>query len=91
MRALDKCISPSHPNHEDIENGIVRSGLKTTYSFCVLIRKKLFNEVRQKVLNMTGLDQYRSFVLLISVFSEADKRRKNEQCIDGCTHEWHNM
>ena len=91
MRALDLCIFQSHPNKEDIENGIAKSGLKETYSPCVLIRKKPFNDVRQKVLNMSGLDQMRSFKLLINVFGVADERRRNEQCIGGCTHDWHNL
>ncbi len=91
MRALDLCIFQSHPNEEDIENGIEKSGLKETYSPCVLIRKKPFNDVRQKVLNMSGLDQMRSFKLLITVFGVADERRRNEQCIGGCTHDWHNL
>jgi hypothetical protein len=91
MRALDLCIFQSHPNNEDIENGIVKSELKETYSPCVLIRKKPFNEVRQKVLNMSGLDLVRSFRLLITVFGIADERRRNEQCIGGCTHDWHNL
>jgi hypothetical protein len=91
MRTLGLCMFQSHPNEADIENGIVKSELKETYSPCVLIRKKPFNEVLQKVLNMSGLDQMRSFKLLVTVFSVADERRRNKQCIGGCTHDWHNL
>jgi hypothetical protein len=76
MRTFDLCIFHSHPIVEDIENGIVKSDLKETYSPCVLMRKKPFNEVRQKILNMSGLDQVRSFSLLITVFGVADERRR---------------
>ena len=91
MKSLDLCIFQSHPTPEDIEEGIKCSGLKETYSPCVLIRKKPFNEVRQKILRMAELDQRRAFVLLISVFGAADKRRRETQCKDGCSHEWHNL
>ncbi len=91
MRSLDLCVHQSHPNKEDIEVGIENSGLKETYSPCVLIRSKPFNEVRQKILKMPLLDQRRAFIMLISIFSVADARRKSEQCANGCTHEWHNL
>lgn len=91
MKTLDLCIYQSHPNKEDIEKGIVASGLKTTYSPCVLIRVKPFNEVRRKVLRMSGIDQTRSFKLFVNVFSVADERRRKEQCESGCTHDWHNL
>ena len=91
MKALDLCIYQSHPSKEDIEKGIVLSGLKTTYSPCVLIRVKPFNEVRRKVLRMSGIDQIRSFKLFVNVFSVAGARRRKEQCENGCTHDWHNL
>ena len=91
MQALDICVWQSHPTVEDIEEGIRISGLKETYSPCVLIRKKPFNEVRQRILRMRELDQRRGFILLLSVFSVADKRRRETECVNGCTHEWHNI
>ncbi|MDN3649605.1 DUF5958 family protein [Reinekea marina] len=91
MKSLDYCIYQSHPTVKDIEEGLIKSNLKETYSPCVLIRKKPFSEVRQKVLRMNGLDQERSFKLLLSVFSVADERRRKTQCIDGCDHEWHQI
>ncbi|WP_185230341.1 DUF5958 family protein [Teredinibacter franksiae] len=91
MKTLDLCIYQSHPSKEDIEKGIVASGLKNTYSPCVLIRVKPFNEVRRKVLRMSGIDQIRSFKLFVNVFSVADERRRKEQCESGCTHDWHNL
>jgi hypothetical protein len=91
MRSLDLCIFQSHPTIEDIEQGIKKSGLKESYSPCVLIRKKPFNQVRQKILEMPELDLRRGFVLLISVFSVADLRRRETQCKGGCTHDWHNI
>lgn len=91
MLSLNLCIHQSHPTKDDIELGIANSKLKDTYSPCVLIRKKHFNLVRQKVLNFTGLDQERAFELFLHVFSVADTRRRTEICKGKCTHEWHNL
>lgn len=91
MRSLDLCVFQSHPSIDDIEMGIKKSGLKESYSPCVLIRNKPFNQVRQKILSMPEVDLRRSFILLISVFSVADSRRRDTQCKDGCTHDWHNI
>jgi len=91
MRALDLCVYQSHPTVEDIEEGIKLSGLKETYSPCVLVRKKHFNEARNKIIHMPELDQRRGFILLLSIFSVADERRRKTQCKGGCDHEWHNI
>ncbi|VAW77752.1 hypothetical protein MNBD_GAMMA12-3207 [hydrothermal vent metagenome] len=91
MKVLDLCIYQSHPTNEDIEEGIKESGLKETYSPCVLVRKKPFNDVRQKVLNMPEPDLRRSFILFLSIFGAADKHRRETLCKGGCTHEWHNI
>jgi uncharacterized protein DUF5958 len=91
MKSLDLCIYQSHPNKDDIEEGIALSGLKETYSPCVLIRKKPFNEARAKVLRMPKLDQHRAFNLFLSVFTVADTRRRNTECEGRCNHEWHNL
>lgn len=91
MRSLDLCIFQSHPSIDDIEQGIKKSGLKESYSPCVLIRKKPFNQVRQKILEMPALDLRRGFILLISVFSVADSRRRMTQCKGECGHDWHNI
>jgi len=91
MSDLNLCIHQSHPTKIDIEIGIKNSELKDTYSPCVLIRKKPFNLVRQKVLNFTDLDQERAFELFIHVFSVADTRRRIEICKGVCTHDWHHL
>ncbi len=91
MKALDLCIFQSHPTSEDIEQGIKKSGLKETFSPCVLVRKRPFNAARRKVLGMTDLDQKRAFRLFMAIFSVADERRRKTQCKNGCTHDWHNL
>lgn len=69
----------------------LRSRLRDTYSPCVVVLRKHFNEARQKVLSMSELDQRRAFQLFVSIFAVADARRRTVQCRDGRTHEWHHL
>ena len=91
MRSLDLCVFQSHPTEDDIEKGIKKSGLKQTYTPCVLILKKPLDQAREQIMSLADLDLRRSFVLLISVFSVADSRRRETECKGQCSHEWHNM
>ena len=91
MRAMDLCIFQSHPTTEEIEQGIAKSHLKPTYSPCIVVVKKHFNEARQKILGMRGIDQMRAFQLFLAIFSVADQRRRETECTKGCSHEWHNL
>lgn len=91
LRALNMCIFQSHPTEEDIKDGIAESGLKETYSPCVLVLRKPFNLARQKAMSLTGLDQERAFRLFLFIFSVADRRRRETQCKGGCSHDWHNL
>lgn len=91
MRALDYCLFQAHPTPAEIQEGIDLSGLKDTYSPCVVAVKKPLGEARQTILRMVGLDQQRGFELWLSVFSVADKRRRESDCKVGCSHEWHNL
>jgi hypothetical protein len=91
LRALNICLVQSHPTDEDIESGVKSSGLKETYSPCVLVLRTPFNSARRKVLSLTGLDQERAFRLFLFIFATADRRRRETLCKGGCSHEWHNL
>ncbi len=91
MKALNLCVFQSHPTESDIEKGILLSGLKPTYSPCVIVTRKPFNEARAKAMGLKGIDRERAFLLFVSIFLVADQRRRETECKDGCSHEWHNL
>lgn len=91
MRTLDLCLHQSHPLHKEIEEGIKISGLKETYTPCVLMLKKSFNEARNKILKLPISEWRKSFILWVAIFSIADLRRRETNCKNGCEHEWHNL
>ena len=91
LQSLSVFLIQSHPTSDEVEKGIARSELKRTYTPCVLMVEKPFNEAVAKIRNLPENEWRIAFVLWLSIFSIADKRRRETECLDGCTHEWHNI
>lgn len=91
MQCLDLFIQQSHPTNKEIEAGISLSGLKETFAPCVIVRNRPFYEARQKILQLQNIDKERAFQLFVSIFKVADTRRRETECKNGCSHEWHNL
>ena len=81
----------SHPTVDEITDGIIKSNLKPTYTPCVLLVKKPLKEAMAQIHNLPENELLKSFILLLSIFSIADKRRKETECSGGCNHQWHNL
>lgn len=67
-------ILQSKPKEEDIEPAIINSGLKSTYTPCVLLKKGVANHNLEKLVNLQN-ELTRAFVLLLSLFMIAYKGR----------------
>lgn len=91
LSKLNLCLHQSHPNESEIEEGIVNSGLKETYTPCVILRSNNFTNARHKTLNLPSHEWGKVFTLWIIIFSIADTRRRKTECKDGCDHYWHNL
>jgi hypothetical protein len=91
LHTLGYILTQSRPTIDEITNGIEKSKLKTTYTPCVLMLKKPFKEAIAIIQNLPENEGEKSFILWLSIFSIADKRRRNTVCSDGCYHEWHNL
>jgi hypothetical protein len=88
LKVLKLCLHQSHPSHEEIERGIKESGLKETYTPCVLMKKKKnLNEAIFKTYSLPEKEWMKTFALWIKIFSIADKRRRETDCKNGCSHE----
>jgi hypothetical protein len=68
-------ILQSKPKEEDIEPAIKNSGLKSTYTPCVLLKKGVANHNLEKLVNLPENELTKVFVLLLSLFRIAYKRR----------------
>lgn len=68
-------ILQSKPKEEDIEPAIINSGLKSTYTPCILLKKGVVNHNLEKLVNLPENEVTKAFVLLLSLFRIAYKRR----------------
>lgn len=68
-------IIQSKPNEEDIEPAIIDSGLKSTYTPCVLLKKGVATRNIEKLINLPKNELTKVFVLLLNLFGIAYKRR----------------
>jgi len=91
MRSFSSILLQSHPRLLEIEEGIVLSKLKPTFTPCVLVSKIPFPEACSKILGLPRSEREKAFVLWLSIFKVADTRRRNTECKNGCAHEWHNI
>jgi hypothetical protein len=82
----------SHPKLEEVPLAIVRSGLKPTFTPCVMLQNAdRPTSALSRIASLPEPEHAKSFRLLLALFSIADARRRDTQCKDGCTHEWHNL
>lgn len=91
LQSLSIILTQSHPTVDEVENGISRSELKRTYTPCVLLAEKPFGEAVARTINLPDNEWRKAFIFWIKILSIADKRRRETECIDGCTHGWHNI
>jgi hypothetical protein len=75
----------------DTEESIARSGVKPTATPAVLISRGSLREQLAKIGNLPEPEMEKSFRLLLALLSISDARRRQINCVDGCTHSWHNL
>lgn len=94
LRRLVVMVDQAHPRPTEIEVAIVASGLRPTFTPCVMLtvlKTPQTSPLRQQLTRMVQLPETelgKAFVLLIHVFRVADKRRR-EDCGSQCQHWWH--
>ncbi len=91
LQSISYFLSQAHPTRNEVDDGIKLSGLKPSYTPCVLLAKKPFNDAMKIIGSLPENEWEKSFILWISILSIADKRRRETDCLNGCTHEWHNI
>jgi hypothetical protein len=65
----------SKPTDSDIEPAILRSGLKPTYTPCVLLGKGVASHNLEKLIKLPENELNKVFLLLLSLFKVAYQRR----------------
>jgi len=91
LQSLSYFLIQSHPTRNEIEAGIKLSGLKSTYTPCALMNQKPVISAINKIRNLPENEWEKSFTLWVTILGISDKRRRETDCVNGCSHEWHNI
>jgi hypothetical protein len=92
LRDLEYIAQQAHPTAAELPMAIASSGLKKTFTPCVVLLTAVTTRVAiSRIASLPAAEHLKSFRLLLALFSIADARRRASQCKDGCTHEWHNI
>lgn len=82
----------AHPHREEIDPAITLAELKPTFTPCVLIRTAAQPEhALDRIAALPADERQRAFRLMFALYCIADTRRRQTQCKNGCSHEWHNL
>ena len=89
LDVLDMVIQ-SHPTYEEISCTAEELKLsKTPAAVKLLNTNKPFNKFGYELADLPEKEMERGFILLLKIFSVADKRRRSMCCANGCHHWWH--
>lgn len=85
-------LRQASPSKESINEGIIRSNIKRTYTPVVIFQKNTLNNAIRKIKSLSSEKDLRvSFIIMLHIFKVADTERRNTFCKNGCTHYWHNL
>ena len=88
MHRLYLMAHQSHPLPDEVSLAIDQSGLKPTFTPCVMLSDGKIESQLSRVAKLPDDELDKSFLLLITLFQIADKRRRAD-CGDECQHWWH--
>jgi hypothetical protein len=91
LREVVRHSIQAHATTEDGRQSVILSGLKPTFTPAVLIVRDGILEQMGKIINLPSAEYVKAFRILISVFAIADTRRRDQECVGKCTHEWHHL
>lgn len=84
-------LQQSHPSDELISNAIQTALIKDTMTPVVLFKTQTFKIAINRIKNLPDSELRKSFIIMLSIFKKADTYRRENDCINGCSHFWHNL
>jgi hypothetical protein len=90
LRDLSVFIANASPHSEDATRAVAISGLKPTFTPCVLLTTGL--SIRHQLAKISNLPQAelgKAFLLLIALLAVADTRRRTTNPLNTTNHWWH--
>jgi len=89
LAKLVEMILQAKPGLEDGKVAVQVSGLKPTFTPCVLLSKGVQKSDLNKVVGLPESENLKAAVLLLEVFRQADCRRRQRECGNEERHWWH--
>jgi len=84
-------LQQSHPSKDLIDLGIKTAPIKDSMTPVVLFRTQTLKNAINKIEKLPDSELSKSFVVMLNIFKIADTHRRETECKNGCTHEWHNL
>jgi hypothetical protein len=81
----------AHPTDELISTAIKTAPIKETMTSVVLFKTQTFKKATNKIVDLPDSELRKSFIIMLSIFKTADTYRRETECKNGCSHEWHNL
>jgi hypothetical protein len=88
---LPQLIQQAHPTAQLITQALETAPVKPTVTPIVLFQAHPFPLAMHKVKALPVTEWRNVFIVLLRLFAVADTHRRETQCQDGCSHEWHNL
>jgi len=84
-------VKQTHPTDNLIKEGVKNAPIKNTMTPVVLFKTQTLNNALNKIRTLSESELRKSFIIMLSIFKTADTYRRESDCKNGCTHEWHNL
>lgn len=91
LETLLMMVQQSHPTEEAVRSAIENAPVKQSVTPAVLLRTQSLKIAMNKIATLPVTEHRNAFAVLMSVFQVADTIRRENECREGCTHEWHNL
>jgi hypothetical protein len=88
LNRLALMVSQAHATPDEVAQAIVESGLRPTFTPCVLLSKGIDRGRLDQVVSLPANERQKAFHILVQVFVVADRRRRRD-CPTECHHWWH--
>ena len=89
LRELSMMVGQAGARDADVGPAIARSGLRPTFTPCVLLAKGPLRQRLGQAARLPADEGPKTFRLLLALLALADERRRRERCAGGCSHWWH--
>jgi len=92
LRAIALMCHQAYPHNGEIDRAITLAELKPTFTPCVILHAAARPEhALDRIAALPPDERQKAFRLMFALYCIADTRRRETQCKNGCSHEWHNF